>query len=552
MTREAAQTRFSRTEAGAAVSVDRMLPRGMLERCAANFPDKAAYLCGERGSTWREMSVRSDALAIALQGLGVAKGDVVGVLGEESIEIYESLFACMKIGAIRVGLNWRHPVSQLRHILRDAGVRLLLVQDRCIHLIRPLRAELGALGIRLLGYGPSHDAELDYEGILRPALGHPLEAPHPEGGDALLYSYTSGATGNAKGVIISHRAAATAILSGALGRGLVHDDVHYLPAQSSWVIILMNLFGLATGMTHAIPDGVFEIRQCLRDLERLRVTVVLMVPTMIKRALAEYRAGAYDLSSLRMIMYGSAPASPAFAKEIHETFGCDLAQTYGMTETAGGISHLSPGDHRLALAGEPQLLNSVGRPTILFSVSIRDEDGRALPAGEVGEIWVRGDAVMTAYLNDPRETAEALVGGWLRTNDIGRLDGRGYLYLVDRRKYVIKSGGVKVFSAGVESVLGRHPSVEEACVLGMPHATWGEAVVAVLKLRPGVREPSIDELTRHCNVYLSKPECPKAFVFVDELARTATGKVAKEAAREWLSAHAHLLSWPGQPEESLQ
>lgn len=441
-----------------------------------------------------------------------------------------------------MGLNWRYAPPELLHVLRDAGVEILLVQARLMLDIQPLRTEMAAIGIKVVGYGGHHDAALDYDDLIGRAAGCQPDTPPISPDDPFLYSYTSGATGNPKGVVISHRSAASSVLSAVVGRGLVHDDVYYVPPQSSWITVMMNLFGLANGMTHAIPDGVFEIAQCLRDIERFRATVVLLVPTMIKRALKEYRAGTYDLSSLRMIMYGSSAASPELVRETYEVFGCELTQTYGMTETAGGVTHLTPGDHRCALASEPQLLNSVGRPNVMFSVSIRDESGKTLAAGIVGEIWIKGDTVMTSYLNLPEQTADVLRGEWLRTNDMGKFDARGYLYLIDRKQFQINTGAVKVFPAVVERVLLTHPSVDEVCVLGAPHPEWGEAVVAIVKLKPGW-QPTQEDLKRFCVKSLSKPECPKAYIFTDDFARTSTGKVAKDSVKKWLLSNIGLLPW---------
>lgn len=520
-----------------------MLLGQMLERCAACYPDKAAYVCGDRRRTWNEIHERSDALARALQDLGARKGQAIGILGQEGLEIYEHLYACVKLGAVRVGLNWRYAPPELLHVLRDASVEILLVQARLMPVIQSLRADIDTLGIKVLGYGGHHDEALDYDVLIGKATGSQPDMPSVFPDDPMLYSYTSGATGNPKGVVISHRSAASSVLSAVVGRGLAHDDVYYVPPQSSWITVMMNLFGLANGMTHAIPDGVFEIGQCLRDIERFRATVVLLVPTMIKRAIKEYRAGTYDLSSLRMIMYGSSPASPELVRETYEVFGCELTQTYGMTETAGGVTHLSPGDHRSALASEPQLLSSVGRPSVMFSLSIRGEDGQPLAPGMAGEIWIKGGAVMTSYLNLPDQTVDVLRDGWLRTNDIGKFDARGYLYLIDRKQFQINTGAVKVFPAVVERVLLSHPAVDEACVLGAPHPEWGEAVVAIVTLKPGWQQPTQEEFKRFCVKSLSKPECPKAYIFTDDFARTSTGKVAKDSVKKWLLSNTNLLPW---------
>jgi acyl-CoA synthetase (AMP-forming)/AMP-acid ligase II len=328
--------------------------------------------------------------------------------------------------------------------------------------------------------------------------------------------------------------------------------VWYMAGQSSWMAVIMSMFGLGNGMTHVIPEGQFEIARFLRDIERFRVTVASLFPTMMQRAIREVRNGHYDLASLRVMTYGSAPAAPRLLREAHDFFGCGFLQAYGLTESGGWVTHLSPADHREGFAGRPELLASAGRPGLLYDVAVCDDEGRPLPAGSVGEVWVRGPSMMKGYVNLPEQTAQVLKGGWLRTQDIGRLDAEGYLYLVDRRNFMIISGAVNVYPAGVEAVLLQHPDIEEAAVLGAPHPEWGEAVVAIVRAREG-RRPGERELASFCHARLSGPESPKHVVFVDELPRNSTGKVDKAYLRNWLREHAALLPWSAQAaEESLE
>jgi acyl-CoA synthetase (AMP-forming)/AMP-acid ligase II len=306
----------------------------------------------------------------------------------------------------------------------------------------------------------------------------------------------------------------------------------------------MNCYNLGNGMTVVIPDGSFKVDTFLRDVERFRVTVALLVPTMIHRAIAEYQAGKHDLSSLRMLMYGSSPATPKLIRDAREAFKVDMMQTYALTESTGGwVTYLTEEDHKLALESEPELLKSVGRVGIHFDCSIRDDEGRPLPPGSKGEIWLRGSTVMKGYLNMPKESAEALKDGWLRTNDIGCMDERGYVYLLDRQKFMIITGAVNVFPTTVEAVLIEHPAIQEVAVVGVPHPEWGEAVVAVVARRPTHMDASVADIIAFCNGKLSKQETPKHVVFVNELIKTSNAKVKKTEIRKWLTDEKGLVPW---------
>ncbi len=521
-----------------------MLPRDMVRRCGRNYPDKTAYLCGDRSATWQQMDQRSDRFAVALQALGHRKGDTVSILTFETIEVYEHYFACMKIGAPRVGLNTQYPWPEMLHVLKDSDTRFLLVQARCMHLLAEHAAELAALGITLIGYGADHGLALDYEQLLAASRGEPVWPPLAED-DLLLISYTSGTTGVPKGVMLTQQGGANCILHSLISFGFSHDDVWYMPASSAWVVVMMYVFGIGNAMTAVIPDGGFQLQAYLQEVGRFRVTVGLLVPTMLQRAIAEVQANpVYDLSSLRMMMYGSSPATPKLIREAKATFKVALMQTYAMTESTGGwISYLTDADHELALRDEPGLLKSVGKIGLHYDCSIRDDQGRPLPAGEAGEIWLRGNTLMKGYRNLPKATAEVLTDGWLRTNDIGRLDARGYLFLMDRQKFMIITGAVNVFPTSVEAVLVEQPAVEEVAVVGVPHPDWGEAVVAVVVKRAGRSDATAAEIIAFCDGRLSRPETPKHVVFVPELPKTTNAKVKKNELKKWLSSEAGLVPW---------
>lgn len=520
-----------------------LLPRDLLIRCARNFPDKYAYHCGDVSRSWREMNSRGELLAIAMVKMGFKQGAVSAFLGKESLGVYEHFFACMKIGAVRLGLNWRYSAIEMEHILFDSGALMLIVDAACAEQLKPLRTKLDTKGVLLVGYGEGHGLSLDYETLLADAARSMqlLTLPDLDPDDALMLTYTSGTTGRPKGVLHRQSSISAMIFQSIMARGLSPDDIWYTAAASSWVTVVLNMLGLGNGMTHVISNGAFEICGFLRDVERRRATAVMLVPTLIQRALEELSKAPYDLSSMRLLMYGSAPASPSLIEATYRAFGCEMIQSYGMTEI-GWITQLGAADHRLAIAGEPGLLRSVGRPGVMSEIEIRDEEGHVLPPITPGNVWIRSETLMKGYLNLPQETKEALIGGWLCTNDVGYLDARGYLFLTDRRKFMIISGAVNIFPSSVENALLEHNDVVEAAVVGAPHPQWGEAVVAVVRLRQlGTVQAS--QLHAHCEQRLNRIERPKHILFVEDFPRSLNGKVQKQQVKEWVAAQQQAMPW---------
>jgi acyl-CoA synthetase (AMP-forming)/AMP-acid ligase II len=517
--------------------------RELVKAASRNYPNKTAFICGDRRATWAQMDERSDRLAKALQGLGLKKGDAVSTLSQERIEVHEHLYACMKTGAIRIGVNARYVWREIEHILRDSKTRFLFVEDRCLPLIKDHFEELEAMQIVLIGIGTKALA-YEQEALIGAAEGEPAwPALAPD--DPLFYSYTSGTTGFPKGVILTQQGVVDAILFSVSSFGFSPDDIWYNPSASAWVTIVMSSFNLANGMTTVIPDGGFRIDQFLLDVGRFGVTSVILVPTMIQWIINELSSKSYDLSSWRFLIYGSAPSSPALIRQMREVLPVSLVQTYGLTEITGGwATYLSEKDHQEALARRPEWLKSVGRFAPHFECSIRDADGKPLPPNTQGEVWIRGTAVMKGYLNRPEETADVMrEGGWLCTNDIAQMDEDGLLYLLDRKKFMIISGAVNVFPSTVEAVLAEHVGIEEAAVIGAPHPEWGEAVVAFVRIKSSHAGLTGRNIADFCADKLSKPEIPKHIVFVAELPKTSNGKIMKHTLREMLVRDPSILPW---------
>jgi acyl-CoA synthetase (AMP-forming)/AMP-acid ligase II len=517
------------------------LPRDFTVRCARAYPAKTAYVDGDRSLTWGELHERSDRLAGALQALGVRKGDVVALLAHDHMELVEHWHACLKLGALRTAINYRYAPREIAHILSDSNARVLLVEDDLIPVLERCLEELDGPPPVLVGIGSSDGLELDYERLL--AAADEPRLPYLGETDHAAISYTSGTTGMPKGALFTQRSLREALTWMPLNVGLRHEDVwaNALPAPGAPMVF--TAANASNGMTCVLPDGRFRPRRFLELVSEQRITSTIVVPTMLAQLLQELETGDYDTSSLRLVCYGSMPSTPALITAAREAFGCELQQWYGATETtAGPTVILRDSDHQRGLAGEPELLTSCGVPQPQIELDVRSEDGTSLPAGQVGEVWMRGPTIFDGYLNRPRETAEVMVGEWLRPGDLGRLDAEGRLYLVDRKKFMIISGGYNVFPVVVENVLAEHPAIHEAAVVGAPHPHWGEAVVAVVALRPGAAAGP-EEIVEYCAERVGKWEVPKHVLIVDELPKGATAKIQKHEIREWFRSDPARLPW---------
>jgi acyl-CoA synthetase (AMP-forming)/AMP-acid ligase II len=305
---------------------------------------------------------------------------------------------------------------------------------------------------------------------------------------------------------------------------------------------VLNMIGLVNGMKTVIMDGKFEIDRFIEDITRHRISAALLVPTLMGRLLNKCGDKITKLASLRLVMYGSSPATASLLKQFREHVCCSLMQTYGTTE-GGWVSHLTPSDHDLALNGRPELLRSAGRIGGMYELSIRDDKGNRLNEGKKGEIWLYGPTTMLRYQNLPDKTNETLKGEWLRTNDIGYFDEDGFLYLAGRKKFMIVTGAVNVLPESVESVLSEHPGICDIAVVGAPHPEWGEAVIAVVVPKTGQPVPSVEDLGDFARSNLSRMELPKHVFTTAELPRTTTSKVDKNAVREWVHTQWNKLPW---------
>jgi len=496
----------------------------MILRALARFPERTAFAWDGGSLTYRATLDLIGRLQAAMAAAGLAKGQTVAFLSANSAETW-----CAGVAASGLGLvtTWLHPLGALADhldVIEDAGASALIVDPRT-HAQRG--GELAAKAADRLGvvltmgradFGRDVMAAAD-----RIGSAVPVDLTHPD--DYATINYTGGTTGKSKGAIRRHRS--TAAMTVAVSADFEFPAVpRYLAAAPITHVAGTKVVPtLLRGGTVHLMKG-FEPEKFLATLEREKINFTLVVPTMIYVLLDHPRLDKTDLSSLELVLYGASPMSPTRLVEGLERIGPIFSQLYGQTECYP-VSVLRKEDHD---ARRPELFASCGFPIASCSVSLRDEDDNEVDPGEAGEICVRAAHAMEQYWKRPEQTAETFKGGWLHTGDIARADERGYLYIVDRKKDMIVSGGFNIFPREVEDVLSSHPDVAMAAVIGVPHEKWGEAVAALIVVKAGTT-PSAEALMQLVKDRKGGPHAPKQVEFVDALPLTAVGKVDKKVLR---------------------
>jgi len=492
--------------------------------------DSIATRYGDRSKTWRQLQERVARLAAGLNSLGIQEGDRVAILALNSDRYYEFYFGVAWAGAVFVPVNTRLAPAEFVHWLNDSGSKAVFVDDTFLPAIEQIREELES--IEQFVYLGDGDLPEGYAGFEQLVADHAAVVPATRGGDDLAgLFYTGGTTGKSKGVMLSHRNLAVNVLQTLPYIGIEHDDV-LLHAAPMFHIAdgFFCLIGATLGCINVIVPG-FEPELVLRTMQEKEVTAALLVPTMINMTVNYPGFADYDLSKLSQLTYGASPMPEAVIMKAMEVIPhVKLYQAYGQTEAAPVITVMGPEYHTTSgpLAGN---LHGAGRAVAGVDLAIFDESGNRLPPDEVGEICVRGENVMLGYWNLPEQTAQALRDGWLHTGDGGRLSEKGMLFIVDRVKDMIVSGGENVYSSETEQAVYQHPAVAECAVIGIPHDEWGEQVHAVVVLKTGMSLGE-RELIDHCKALIAGYKCPGSITFRDEpLPLSGAGKILKKDLR---------------------
>jgi acyl-CoA synthetase (AMP-forming)/AMP-acid ligase II len=510
-----------------------------LTKSAVRFPDRPALQYGDEITTYRQFADRSLALGGELLARGLRKGDRVAFVMSNRPEVLEVIFGCFAAGLVVVPMNARlHPL-EMAYLVQNSGARALVHTAEFEAPLEEYSSEFAGVEHR---FGVSCSAAVPaYEELANSQT--PLSAPvDVTESDACWLFYTSGTTGKPKGATWTHRVVRVCVMNYLADcYNITHDDVMLHVAPLSHGSGIVALPAVARGANNAIcaaagfsPDSTFA------DVERLGVThIAFMAPTQIVKCLEEFEPGKYDLSSWQAVCYGGGPIYVEHLKKAVETFGPVFVQIYGQGECPITATVLPRAEHVEMVKNDDPRLASAGFTRTDVEVKIFDDSENECPPGVAGEIVVRGDIVMAGYWDNPEATAEALRGGWLHTGDVGQFDDGGYLFLLDRTKDMIISGGNNVYPREVEEVLITHPSVAGVCVVGIPDEYWGEAVHAVVVPEPGTT-PTAKELIDYCAGFLAGYKKPKDIDFVDDLPTSAYGKILRREvrARYWATDRA--------------
>ena len=497
---------------------------GVLEHHARRTPDKPLAVFGDDVVTFRGMEEWAATVAAGLHERGVGVGDVVGLLSYNNLEFLATIFAANHLGAIAMPVNWRLAAPELRFILEHSGARALICDEELVELANEATNDLDGDLARICIAGRVVDgwerfADLGTDAAPRPRA-------QAQGDDLHRLMYTSGTTGRPKGVMITHANLAWKNYAHIAEFGFTADDVGLAcgPLYHVGALDLVTTSMIAVGAT-TVVHRVFDAERVVDEIERSRVTLVWAAPAMVRAILDVPGIEARDLSSVRAIIAGGEKMPIPYIERLRSTFpSAWFADAYGLTETVSGDTFL---DRESTVSK----LGSVGRPCQYLELDIWDEHGKPVPAGERGEVVLRGPKVFKGYWRDPDATSAAFAGGWFHTGDIGVKDDDGYLSIVDRLKDMIVSGGENIASSEVERVLYEHGSVLEVAVVGRPDDRWGEVPVAYVVLHASATATP-EELVEHCRRQLAKFKVPKDVVLIDALPRNPSGKVLKRELRD--------------------
>lgn len=489
------------------------------DRAAAQHAARDCVIDDAGAMSFRAVQGRTVSLAARLSGLGLGPGARVGVLAPNCADALVAILAILRAGCVWAPANSRATGDELAAFLNLVECDLLLVHPT-----------LEALGDQATRASGTRTLPLPSAANLPDGGAPAADRPDYWPDDICSVFGTGGTTGSPKAATWSHRTWST--LFANFHAGIHHEGppVHLIAAPLTHAAGVVGMPLLAIGATTVlIPRA--EPLQVMRSIQQHRVTTLFLPPTVIYTILAHPEARRHDYSSLQNLIYAAAPMSVEKLKEAMALFGPVMVQTYGQAEAPMVCAILGREDHLQAMRDGGERLASCGRPALLTEVSIVDDEGKAVEIGASGEIAVRGDLVMGGYLNSPDATAAGRVGPWWRTGDIGRLDADGFLYITDRKRDLIISGGFNIYPSEIEQLLWSHPSVQECAVVGRPDPKWGEAVIAVIELKPGAvgDAPALLDL---CKQRLGSVKTPKDIEFWPELPRSGVGKVLKRAIRD--------------------
>ncbi len=502
-----------------------------LKRAIQTYGQGVATHMAGRERDWRACGERVARLAGALKALGVGANDRVAILALNSDRYFEYYYAVLWAGAVFVPVNTRLAPPEIAYWINDSESKLLFIDDEYLPALAALEGQLPSLEtVVYMGDGATPEGLLNYEEIL--AAAEPAADALRHVDDLAGIFYTGGTTGRSKGVMLSHGNLYCNTLNAVAACHNFRFAARWLHAAPLFHIaggIAVFAVTMAAGSHYFMPR--FTPGETLKAVERHKITSTLLVPTMVNMVVNDPAVGDHDLSSLEDIIYGASPMPDAVIMKAMEIIpGCRFHHAYGQTECAPLVTMNGP-EYHVAEGPNAGMYRSCGRPVMGVEVKVVDEDDAELAAGEVGELCVRGPNVRLGYWNRPEATEAALRGGWMHSGDAARIDENGFVFIVDRVKDMIITGGENVYSAEVEDAVYLHPDVLECAVIGIPHDTWGEQVHAIVRLGPGA-EPDAEAIIEHCRGLIAGFKCPKSVAFTaDPLPLSGANKILKTELR---------------------
>jgi len=487
--------------------------------------EKTALIFEDRATSYAELDERSSRVANGLIAEGVGHAGRVSVLAKNIDVFFEIYYGSTKAGAVLVPVNSRLAAPEVAYVLNDAGAEVLFVSSEFYDLIKNIAGNIPTVK-RIIALNDDHPDWSAYS-AWRDQQSPDDPARERDTTDTSIQVYSSGTTGHPKGVELSH-ANFLFMLPKVLQDWGTWDenDVSMVAmplfhvAGCQWGFVAFYVGGTNVLMADVDPPAI------LKAIEAHRITQTIFVPAVILFLLQTPGCAETDFSSVKQVVYGASPIPLPVLKQAVETFGCGFAQVYGLTETTGAVTYLPPEDHD---GGER--MKSCGKPMRTAHIRVVDENGDDCAPGQVGEIVVGGGQVMKGYWNLPEATAQAIRGDWFHSGDAGYFDEDGYLYIYDRVKDMIVSGGENVYPAEVESALAAHPAIADVAVIGVPDDRWGEAVKAVVVAKPG-ETVSADDVIGFAHQQIAGYKCPKSVDFIDALPRNPSGKILKRELRK--------------------
>jgi len=505
---------------------------------AAIVPEREAVVFENTRLNFEELNDRVNRLANGLTDLGIGSGDRIATMDVNTNAMVEVIFACAKIDAVFLPLNFRAKPEEISFMLNDAEAKAVFAGSRYLDMLDSLRPETKTVDTYIAFEG-SKDGWNEYEGTISSSADDEVFGTADDD-DLAVLMFTAGTTGTPKGVMLSHNSFSSFILANVEPPDPETEEKNLLTVPLNHIAGLQAVMAAIYGGRTLIIHRQFDPVDWMKSVQNEKADRAMMVPTMLKNLMDHEEFGQYDLSSMKVITYGAAPMPlEVIKKAMIELKGCKFINAFGQTEGAGTITMLSPDDHEIpeGLSEEEtekrfKRLASIGKALPDVEVRIVDEEGNDVPVGESGEIVARGPRLMKGYWNRSEASADTMRGGWLYTGDIAYFDDEGYIFISGRSKDFIKRGGEMIAPEEVEQCLMSHPSVDEAAIIGIQDVTWGERVRAVCVLRGDQEKPSEDDLIEYCRQRMSSFKKPESIVWVSELPRNQMGKVLKNVLRE--------------------